>query len=53
MSETVLSNRMTDRRSLTNTDGVELKCSDEGNGQPVLLLHGLLCHSGHWVSTWM
>ena len=36
------------QKFLTTSDGVRIAYSDEGDGQPVVLVHGLLCHGGHW-----
>ena len=35
-------------KTIRTSDGVSLTYTDEGTGQPVLLVHGMLCHGGHW-----
>ena len=35
-------------KSMTTSDGARLAYTDQGEGQPVVLVHGMLCHGGHW-----
>jgi len=37
------------KRTLLTSDGVRIAYCDEGEGPVALLLHGMLCHSGHWI----
>jgi len=39
----------TQHKRFTTSDGVTLHYADTGVGAPVVLLHGMLCHSGHWA----
>jgi non-heme chloroperoxidase len=36
-------------KNLTTSDDVVIVYTDEGVGRPVVLLHGMLCHKGHWA----
>ncbi|MGW9111715.1 alpha/beta fold hydrolase [Microbacterium sp. NPDC055683] len=33
----------------TTSDGARIAFADVGAGRPVVLLHGMLCHRGHWA----
>ena len=35
-------------RKKTIVDGLEISYIEEGEGSPVLLLHGWGCNGGHW-----
>jgi non-heme chloroperoxidase len=37
-----------DRKTFTTSDGAHLAYTDEGEGQAIVLVHGMLCHRGHW-----
>lgn len=37
------------QKTLLVSDGVKIAFTDCGAGPAVVLLHGMLCHSGHWI----
>jgi non-heme chloroperoxidase len=36
-------------KKLATSDGISIVYADDGAGRPVVLLHGMLCHKGHWT----
>lgn len=36
-------------KTFRTSDGVRISFTDEGDGPVVVLLHGMLCHGGHWA----